>query len=817
MYSRILFLTIFSSLLILGGAQHSFGIATTEFCKELELEFSTFLKNDTEIICDTLLKEFGAETPDYVAEEIITSITQADFDYVVASFTIKNNTAYMSGVIDSTTPKVLKDLLEGNPKIDTIVMVDVEGSIDDESNIKASYYLHDNKINTHVPQDGVIASGGVDFFLAGNIRTIESGAKLGVHSWADNDGTTGNQLSKDHPNHDMYLQYYKYIGIPKEFYWFTLNAAPAEQIYYMTENEMQKYGVLTDKTSLTNTTISKTTIPPSIFMPYVGSPLKQLRDGVQPENIICARDLQLAYKIFDKSPICIKPSSLEKLVKRGWAYTDYIIPTNMNKTKNTTSTLYVDSKLVDCVGVGPQQCMLTRENLNSKWELFYDGIIGFDYQSGYEYKLSVSVTEIENPPADASSLQYKLIKIEEKSKVDKNTEKTDIIPEESTDDATIINPQYVTYSNTSIIKRDLSELDSEYKQYYSKYIDYKTPNGGSIYIVAQDRVSDEQVLRAQNILDFYLTDVPGTEFGTSKKDVANKMAENSAVLVMPNGADGESDIPEKGLLGQPLYELEFPVEGDTDYINNNFDRRDAGFEEILHLVHDTGIGIDGGYDKGVLPEYQKEIRQATNNALSKKIWGHPEDVQDWIEELRAENSLTQEYLAAVVDSYYGLWGPYDGSAGMWGIYKPQTRENIQQIDPAGTTLIEKFLSPNITYMTRIHSDFNGVFLMYFNPDHQYTYKSQYLLNARLIGTADSGLSGNIHDNILIGNLGNNTIDGGEGTDVVQFSGISSQYTIIKSDNSVTVQDNLNRDGVDTLKEIEILRFMDKDISIFDLE
>ena len=79
------------------------------------------------------------------------------------------------------------------------------------------------------------------------------------------------------------------------------------------------------------------------------------------------------------------------------------------------STLYVDSKLVECVGVTLQQCMLVREDPNSDWENFYDTIDGFEFQSGYEYKLKVQVTEIKNPPADASSLKYSLVEILEKN------------------------------------------------------------------------------------------------------------------------------------------------------------------------------------------------------------------------------------------------------------------------------------------------------------------------------------------------------------------------------------------------------------------
>ena len=35
-----------------------------------------------------------------------------------------------------------------------------------------------------------------------------------------------------------------------------------------------------------------------------------------------------------------------------------------------------------------------------------------------------------------------------------------------------------------------------------------------------------------------------------------------------------------------------PVEGDDWFVGCDYDHRDAAFEEILHLVHDNGIGID---------------------------------------------------------------------------------------------------------------------------------------------------------------------------------------------------------------------------------
>ena len=63
---------------------------------------------------------------------------------------------------------------------------------------------------------------------------------------------------------------------------------------------------------------------------------------------------------------------------------------NLNET--TISTFYVDSKLVDCVDVAPQQCMLIRENSDVEWEMFYGNIDGFKFQEGIEYKINVEIT-----------------------------------------------------------------------------------------------------------------------------------------------------------------------------------------------------------------------------------------------------------------------------------------------------------------------------------------------------------------------------------------------------------------------------------------
>ena len=54
--------------------------------------------------------------------------------------------------------------------------------------------------------------------------------------------------------------------------------------------------------------------------------------------------------------------------------------------------MWVGPDLVDCVGVGPRQCLLVKESEDAEWEFFYSGIEGFDHIEGVSYVLEVEIT-----------------------------------------------------------------------------------------------------------------------------------------------------------------------------------------------------------------------------------------------------------------------------------------------------------------------------------------------------------------------------------------------------------------------------------------
>jgi heat shock protein HslJ len=76
-------------------------------------------------------------------------------------------------------------------------------------------------------------------------------------------------------------------------------------------------------------------------------------------------------------------------------------------------TLWVGPQRADCVGVAPQECLQIKRAVDGQVEWFYDSIDGFDHIIGTSYQITVAVSDVENPPADASSLQYRIVEVVE--------------------------------------------------------------------------------------------------------------------------------------------------------------------------------------------------------------------------------------------------------------------------------------------------------------------------------------------------------------------------------------------------------------------
>lgn len=153
---------------------------------------------------------------------------------------------YVAGTLNGKTFNEIKRQLDRHPTLRTVVLEDIDGSIDDEANLQTALLIHDAGLDTYVPADGIIESGAVDLFCAGHNRVAERGARIGVHSWADEDGLEGGEVPSSSDEHAIYLEYFDQVGCPTDFYWFTLEAAPSSGMHYMTETELLEYQVVTE-------------------------------------------------------------------------------------------------------------------------------------------------------------------------------------------------------------------------------------------------------------------------------------------------------------------------------------------------------------------------------------------------------------------------------------------------------------------------------------------------------------------------------------------------------------------------------------------
>lgn len=154
----------------------------------------------------------------------------------------------MNGEIKSSSLKKFNKLLTDHPNVNRINIKSCRGSSNDQINLELSALINQKGISIHLLDSGLIASGGVDFFLAGVVRTKGTNTRIGVHSWSGR-SKEATDFPVGHENHLPYIKYYVSIGFTQQeaedFYYFTINSTKANSIHWMTEAEIIQYGILT--------------------------------------------------------------------------------------------------------------------------------------------------------------------------------------------------------------------------------------------------------------------------------------------------------------------------------------------------------------------------------------------------------------------------------------------------------------------------------------------------------------------------------------------------------------------------------------------
>ena len=155
---------------------------------------------------------------------------------------------YLNGMLWEVTTNQLRAVATDGHRL-ALCDGDCDGSVDDETCFLLMKHVHDLEINTHILDDGWVASGGSDLFFSGIHRTKGANTKIGVHAWSE-----GNNEATDYPvghaNHLPYIAAYVSIGFSQEkaeeLYYFIINAASADDIHWMTDAEIEAYSILSE-------------------------------------------------------------------------------------------------------------------------------------------------------------------------------------------------------------------------------------------------------------------------------------------------------------------------------------------------------------------------------------------------------------------------------------------------------------------------------------------------------------------------------------------------------------------------------------------
>lgn len=158
---------------------------------------------------------------------------------------VENTVAYAYGGTDGNSFADVRQQLDANPQIDTIVLKNVPGTKHLGENTRIAQMIRARGINTHLENTSFIASGGVDLFLAGRTRTMECGAQIGVHSWQDSEGESPRTLGHD-PIETRMERFHASLDIDPEFYAFARDAAPHQSLYFLSRKDLERFNLLSD-------------------------------------------------------------------------------------------------------------------------------------------------------------------------------------------------------------------------------------------------------------------------------------------------------------------------------------------------------------------------------------------------------------------------------------------------------------------------------------------------------------------------------------------------------------------------------------------
>jgi len=273
-------------------------------------------------------------------------------------------------------------------------------------------------------------------------------------------------------------------------------------------------------------------------------------------------------------------------------------------------------------------------------------------------------------------------------------------------------------------------------------------------------------------------------------------------------------------------------------------RNGVNYELMLHeLGH--ALGIVHPYDTTILPkEFRSWPYSLLGNSILRYVLTVSAQGQPSFEYIKAGEPMLYDVLVLQTlyggdpetgkgDTVYALNAPttlgkviYDASGTDTIDASANTRPSTIDLEPGSFSSIGQYAAEDqASYYKALYPQVDwNVWLGGGNSNTLFTWTNNVsiafgtIIENAIGGAAADVISGNSVANELTGMGGDDVLDGRDGVDTAIFRGVASDYTWQKgADGKWIVRDSrAGRDGVDTLQNIEILRFADKSVVLVNL-
>jgi hypothetical protein len=157
-------------------------------------------------------------------------------------YEIFGNKAVLNGTLGKMCYENTKEMLDKNPQVSYIVLDKVTGSVNDYYSQKTCFLVKESGVQTIAKTKAQIHGGGVDLLASGSNPMVSDSAYLGVTSWSKG-SKEASTLDKTDEDHEYYTKFYDSVGINQELYWYSLENATSEEIYWMPYEDVTLLGL----------------------------------------------------------------------------------------------------------------------------------------------------------------------------------------------------------------------------------------------------------------------------------------------------------------------------------------------------------------------------------------------------------------------------------------------------------------------------------------------------------------------------------------------------------------------------------------------